>query len=108
MADIRPRADRVRFIDAFLSTITRAIYQPKRVEPEYRPPTRQRKVHGRGASWRDTVGGAGWADPKNRRAHAKWTKQVRKDRATLATIDAHNHSIGATQIRRTRRRQQGD
>lgn len=99
MADIRPRGDRksVRFVDAFLSVITKAIYQPKRIEPEYRPPTRQRKVHGRGASWRDIVGGNSWTNPQWRREHKKWTAQTRKDRATLAAIDAHNYSIGATQ-----------
>lgn len=96
MADIRPRGDRakVRFVDAFLSVITKAIYQPKRVDEQFRPATPPRKVHGRGASWRDTVGGASWADPANRRAHKKWVKQVRKDRATLAALDAHNHSEG--------------
>lgn len=96
MADIRPRGDRksVRFVDAFLSVITRAIYQPKRIEPEYRPPTRQRKVHGRGASWRDIVGGASWAKPENRRAHKKWLKQVKRQRAVFAAANAHNHSLG--------------
>lgn len=99
MADIRPRGDRksVRFVDAFLSVITRAIYQPKRIDEQFRPATHPRRVHGRGASWRDIVGGVTWADPANRRAHKKWTAQTRKDRATLAAIDAHNHSIGATQ-----------
>ena len=96
MADTRPRGDRksVRFVDAFLSVITRAIYQPKRIEPEYRPPTHPRKVHGRGASWRDVVGSGSWADPENRRAHKKWTNQVRKDRAYEAAYQADKHSRG--------------
>lgn len=96
MADIRPRGDRksVRFVDAFLSVITRAIYEPKCIDEQFRPPTPRRKVHGRGASWRDTVGGANWADPANRRAHKKWTKQVRKQRATDAAYQAVKHSRG--------------
>lgn len=96
MADIRPRGDRksVRFVDAFLSVITKAIYQPKRIDEQFRPATQPRRVHGRGASWRDIVGSGSWADPENRRAHAKWTKQVRKQRAADAAYQADKHSRG--------------
>lgn len=94
MADIRPRGDRVRFVDAFLSVITRAIYQPKRVEAEYRPATSPRWKRAGNGLWRFNIGGSEWARPENRRAHKKWLKQTRKDRATLAALDAHNHSEG--------------
>lgn len=97
MADIRaPGASRksVRFVDAFLSVITRAIYEPKRIDEQFRPPTPRRKVHGRGASWRDTVGGASWADPANRRAHKKWLKVEKQCAASRAAQDAANHARG--------------
>lgn len=66
MADIRPRGDRVRFVDAFLGVVTRAIYQPKRIDEQFRPPTPPR--YRRGSSWRFNVGGSDWALPWNRRA----------------------------------------
>lgn len=96
MADIRPRGDRakVRFVDAFLSVITRAIYQPKRIDEQFRPATPPRKVHGRGVSWRDVVGDGSSAKPGNRRAHEKWTKLEKQCAASAAAQNAANHARG--------------
>lgn len=93
MADIRPRGDQTRFIDAFLSVITRAIYQPKRVEQPYRGPTPERRPT-RVKGWRDVIGSASWTQPENRRAHEKWLKVEKQCAAARAAQDAASHARG--------------
>lgn len=86
----------VRWIRAFLGVITKAIYEPKRIEQQYRgptPPRRPTRVKG----WRDTVGGAGWMKAENKKAHAKWLKRVKAERARKAAYDAAYHEFGIGQ-----------
>ena len=103
MADIRPRGDRakVRFVDAFLNAITKAIYEPKRVDQQYRSATPIRRptyIPG----WRNIVGGAKWTEPANRRAHKKWMKRVKAERRALGDYDAMRHEVGIGQWRHHR------
>lgn len=91
MADKYPKP--VRWVHAFLGVITKAIYEPKRVEQQYRGPTPSRRTTYT-AGWRNIVGGANWTKPENRKAHEKWTKRMKDERARQAAALAYLHEIG--------------
>ncbi|HJQ13065.1 MAG TPA: hypothetical protein VJ840_18680 [Gemmatimonadaceae bacterium] len=90
----------MRFITAYLNALTKAIYEPKRVEWPYREPTppRRQKI----SVWRDMNPGHPIDAVRRARQHKKWAKLeknvlVRALHKTQRTTLVANRCRGTTQ-----------